>query len=388
MPQSPTSPTTTQLPPISMFARPHPPTILPVSPPQTAHEKTNIHSKSMPILPKPHNDYNHHSPYHSIPSPSPPSSSLLLSSSTSTSTSTSLSLSSSSSSISSSTHPSSHNQIYSLYPSHPSSNHESDQQALWNLWGQFQQSRSVSSSQISSNSEQSQRRSSDPTSVQSVLSTDKGLSSEEVLAEKRRRNAGASARFRDRRKQRERELQDKYNILENRTKALADALRRIEPDHPLVLPHQAEITSHGDNSNRLGSASPSPEPHSQNTTDLTDRVSQLERLMTLFRQEKETDTCKLEELEKENFYLRSLLVPVGRPRSHSNGRSSQSLVPTPPSSVSPILSRKTRLRNDEDDNNNEDEEGDDQNEESHEKSSKRICVPSQDKEQGHSTATF
>ncbi|KAI9006701.1 hypothetical protein CLU79DRAFT_840715 [Phycomyces nitens] len=339
MPKSPSSPTT-QLPPISMFGRPHPPTILPVSPPQTTHEKSSL-NKSMPILPKPHNDYSHHSPYHTLPPTT------------------------------------NHNQLYSLYPPPPSA--ESDPQSLWSLWGQFQQSRSIQP-QISSNSEESQRRSSDPTNVQSPLSADKGLSSEEVLAEKRRRNAGASARFRDRRKQRERELQDKYNLLENRTKALADALRRLEPDHPLVLPHQTDLTNHSDSSNRLGSASPSPEPHSQNATDLTDRVSQLERLMTLFRQEKETDTCKLEELEKENFYLRSLLVPVGRPRSHSNSRSAHSMAPTPPSSVSPLLSRKARPKIDDE----YDEDEDDDEIESHEKPSKRICSP-QDKDNLAST---
>ncbi|CAG8496068.1 6079_t:CDS:2 [Cetraspora pellucida] len=42
----------------------------------------------------------------------------------------------------------------------------------------------------------------------------------ELLAEKRRRNAGASARFRDRRKQREREMQEKCQFLERRVQEL------------------------------------------------------------------------------------------------------------------------------------------------------------------------
>ncbi|CAI2179801.1 9822_t:CDS:2, partial [Funneliformis geosporum] len=51
----------------------------------------------------------------------------------------------------------------------------------------------------------------------------------ELLAEKRRRNAGASARFRDRRKQREREMQEKCQFLERRVQELesTDNAKRI-----------------------------------------------------------------------------------------------------------------------------------------------------------------
>lgn len=51
----------------------------------------------------------------------------------------------------------------------------------------------------------------------------------ELLAEKRRRNAGASARFRDRRKQREREMQEKCQFLERRVQELesTDSAKRI-----------------------------------------------------------------------------------------------------------------------------------------------------------------
>jgi len=51
----------------------------------------------------------------------------------------------------------------------------------------------------------------------------------ELLAEKRRRNAGASARFRDRRKLREREMQEKCQFLERRVQELEsmDSAKRI-----------------------------------------------------------------------------------------------------------------------------------------------------------------
>ncbi|KAG9306166.1 hypothetical protein G9A89_016070 [Geosiphon pyriformis] len=51
----------------------------------------------------------------------------------------------------------------------------------------------------------------------------------ELLAEKRRRNAGASARFRDRRKQRERDMQEKCQFLERRVQELEsiDTVKRI-----------------------------------------------------------------------------------------------------------------------------------------------------------------
>jgi len=51
----------------------------------------------------------------------------------------------------------------------------------------------------------------------------------ELLAEKRRRNAGASARFRDRRKQRERETQDRCQYLERKVQEYesTDQYKRI-----------------------------------------------------------------------------------------------------------------------------------------------------------------
>ncbi|KAI9258181.1 hypothetical protein BDA99DRAFT_421589, partial [Phascolomyces articulosus] len=110
--------------------------------------------------------------------------------------------------------------------------------------------------------------------------------SDAILAEKRRRNAGASSRFRERRKQREKELQERVVLLEQRVQQLSSALRQYNPKHPLI---------------ESAASSTSPQQ------DLNDRVSQLESIMTRFREEKESDTRKLDALEKENTYLKSLL---------------------------------------------------------------------------------
>ncbi|ORY98731.1 hypothetical protein BCR43DRAFT_488061 [Syncephalastrum racemosum] len=129
-------------------------------------------------------------------------------------------------------------------------------------------------------------------------------SSEQILAEKRRRNAGASSRFRERRKQRERDLQDRCRSLEWTVRQLQSALRQHDPAHPLLLLKSDTETS---------PSSPSSPGSSSGT--LNDRVSQLECMMTRFRQEKETDAQKLSELEQENRYLKSLLVPAQRSSS-------------------------------------------------------------------------
>lgn len=126
-------------------------------------------------------------------------------------------------------------------------------------------------------------------------------SSEQILAEKRRRNAGASSRFRERRKQRERDLQDRCRSLEWTVRQLQSALRQHDPAHPLLLLKSDTEAS---------PSSPSSPGSSSGT--LNDRVSQLECMMTRFRQEKETDAQKLSELEQENRYLKSLLVPAQR----------------------------------------------------------------------------
>lgn len=223
------------LPPISMFtSRSQPPSsLMPASPPASGYDKHN----SLPILPKPVNN----NEYYQKERPellSPPQN----------------------------------------YYRHKSSTPAAapDQSTLWALFNQFQQQQQKEKTQ------DIVRRASDPSNDQ------RGLSSEEVLAEKRRRNAGASARFRDRRKQRERELQDKCNELEQRSKEFETALRRVDPDHP-ILSKQLDYQP-------TRSITASPPPHDDN---LFDRVGQLEHLMTRFKQEKETDEQKLSELEKE-----------------------------------------------------------------------------------------
>lgn len=217
------------LPPISMFtSRSQPPSsLMPASPPTSGYDKQS----SLPILPKPVNN----SEYYSKERPellSPPQN------------------------------------YYRPKTATP------DQSTLWALFNQFQQ-------QQQEKEKSQERRGSDS-------QDGRGLSSEEVLAEKRRRNAGASARFRDRRKQRERELLDKCNELEQRSKEFENALRRVDPEHPILSKQLDYPTSR--------SITQSPPPHDDN---LFDRVGQLEHLMTRFKQEKETDEQKLNELEKE-----------------------------------------------------------------------------------------
>ncbi|KAI9319655.1 hypothetical protein BX666DRAFT_1310943 [Dichotomocladium elegans] len=113
------------------------------------------------------------------------------------------------------------------------------------------------------------------------------LSPEAILAEKRRRNAGASSRFRERRKQRERELQERVVFLENKVQLLESALRAYDPRHPQLSTssgkqHGCTLQSSLLSAGRSGS--------------LSDRLSQLE-----------IDVAKLSALENENQYLKSLL---------------------------------------------------------------------------------
>jgi len=85
----------------------------------------------------------------------------------------------------------------------------------------------------------------------------------ELLAEKRRRNAGASARFRDRRKQREREMQEKCQFLERRVQELE-------------------------------------------STDSAKRIAELEKKLEEANEERDSTNKKLQEQEKEILKLRSL----------------------------------------------------------------------------------
>ncbi|KAI7861837.1 hypothetical protein BDF14DRAFT_1960154 [Spinellus fusiger] len=248
----------TQLPPISMIRTPEQVQAPFISSSSSQRETV---SRTTLILPKPHCDYSYSSSQRTPPPPpiTPPTSNPY-------------------SSLS-----------YSHAPSH---------KTPWMSW----ESTPLSHSEPTDTS----RHPSTESSSSFVYGHDKKhlTSSDDLLAEKRRRNAGASARFRDRRKQRERELQEKYNALEIHTKALASALQQYQPDHALLK------------GNPL----------------LSDRVSQLERIMTQFRQDKAEDTYKLDELEKENTYLRSLLVPV-RSRPYTTAHTTVSDGIAPPHSV-------------------------------------------------------
>lgn len=126
-------------------------------------------------------------------------------------------------------------------------------------------------------------------------------SSEEVLAEKRRRNAGASARFRDRRKQRERELQEKCQSLEKRNQILENALKELNPEHPLIQ------SNHKNN-----------EIVEEENQAIVGRINQLEQFISRFQVDKESDTRKLKEIEKEvskslsTFYNHSFIIIIIR----------------------------------------------------------------------------
>lgn len=145
-----------------------------------------------------------------------------------------------------------------------------------------------------------------PKSYDSIYSNSRQIektlpSSEEVLAEKRRRNAGASARFRDRRKQRERELQEKCQSLEKRNQILENALKELNPEHPLIQ------SNHKNN-----------EIVEEENQAIVGRINQLEQFISRFQVDKESDTRKLKEIEKEvskslsTFYNHSFIIIIIR----------------------------------------------------------------------------
>ncbi|ORX52764.1 hypothetical protein DM01DRAFT_309450 [Hesseltinella vesiculosa] len=172
------------------------------------------------------------------------------------------------------------------------------------------------------------------------------VSSDEVLAEKRRRNAGASARFRERRKVRERELQDRCQVLDRRVFALEAALKQIDPHHSLLTtPPSSSDTHPATNASSPGHTvapldaeilstfplitiptSPvnhpqpriSPVGNSPAPVDfaLNDRVSQLEHLMLQLRDDKHQAVSKVSSLQQENLLLKKRLenASPGGPR--------------------------------------------------------------------------
>lgn len=128
------------------------------------------------------------------------------------------------------------------------------------------------------------------------------MTSEQVLAEKRRRNAGASARFRDRRKQRERDITDKCHRLEDRVRELEQALSRATGQSVEEIQEGGYKPSQR---RRRSSSVYSDESQDKNVMaidnfqSLGERVTELENLVGHSRREKDASVKKLQELEKE-----------------------------------------------------------------------------------------
>lgn len=126
------------------------------------------------------------------------------------------------------------------------------------------------------------------------------MTSEQVLAEKRRRNAGASARFRDRRKQREQDMHDRCAQLQARVHELEQALARATGQSIEEIQEGHEIIVR-----RRSSSALSDEAQEKNGLildsfqSLGDRVTELENLVGHSRREKDASNKKLVELEKE-----------------------------------------------------------------------------------------
>ncbi|RUP51001.1 hypothetical protein BC936DRAFT_136646 [Jimgerdemannia flammicorona] len=118
-------------------------------------------------------------------------------------------------------------------------------------------------------------------------------SPDEILAEKRRRNAGASARFRDRRKQRERENQDRCEYLERRVAELEKALAHATDG---VLPEKEHKRRGREGKDGKSSSSGGGEHRKES---LAGRVSDLETQVVRTRIEREGAYRKISELEKE-----------------------------------------------------------------------------------------
>jgi len=126
-------------------------------------------------------------------------------------------------------------------------------------------------------------------------------SPDDILAEKRRRNAGASARFRDRRKLRERESQDKCERLEKRIRELEEALVRANATAAAMFASKDGETGAGVRSGSLAGD-----------------VHELESLVERMKSEREKLGNRVEELEKENSYLRSLINSCPTPAERSS----------------------------------------------------------------------
>ncbi|KAI8579648.1 hypothetical protein K450DRAFT_240802 [Umbelopsis ramanniana AG] len=168
------------------------------------------------------------------------------------------------------------------------------------------------------------------------------LTSEQVLAEKRRRNAGASARFRDRRKQRERDMTDKCHQLEERVRELEIALSRATGQSVEEIQEGARKPLH---QRRRSSSVYSDESQdkSDNFQTLGERVSELENLVGRSRREKDASVKQLQELEKENAYLRSLLTPATAPIAMAPSTPPMSVSSSPPTSSHKIVQQRSTI---------------------------------------------
>ncbi|CAO3671279.1 unnamed protein product [Umbelopsis ramanniana] len=176
------------------------------------------------------------------------------------------------------------------------------------------------------------------------------LTSEQVLAEKRRRNAGASARFRDRRKQRERDMGDKCHQLEERVKELEIALSRAtgqSVEEIQEAAHKPPQRQRRRSSSVYSDESQDKHVMIDNFQSLGERVSELENLVGRSRQEKDASVKQLQELEKENAYLRSLLTPATAPISIAPSTPPMSVSSSPPTSSHKLVQQRSMIATDE-----------------------------------------
>jgi hypothetical protein len=139
------------------------------------------------------------------------------------------------------------------------------------------------------------------------------MTSEQVLAEKRRRNAGASARFRDRRKQRERDVSEKCHILEERVRELEQALSRATGQTVEEIQergHKPALMRRRRSSSVYSDESQDKNVMIDSFQSLGERVTELENLVGRSRREKDASVKKLQELEKEVGRRSQDLTPI------------------------------------------------------------------------------
>ncbi|KAL1934308.1 hypothetical protein VTP01DRAFT_6490 [Rhizomucor pusillus] len=168
---------------------------------------------------------------------------------------------------------------------------------------------------------------SSPSNTSSImLSNTTTLTSDQILAEKRRRNATASSRFRERRKQRERELQERCTFLEKRVNQLEAALQQQRC--PGCSKPIAAVGRNPDNTNDISSSSSSSSSSSNSNSSNSTNNNNNNSASNISAEHDHTpfglprppfdlliDRTRSAEdrhrfLEKENVYLKSLLLPL------------------------------------------------------------------------------